>query len=239
MVAGQIPIAATATSVTSSVATLVASFMPAYTGDVTSPAGSTVNTLATGAVTYAKQQNVTAARLIGNPTGSLAAPSEISLGTNLSFAGTVLNATAGAGGLSGMTAGQIPIAATATTVTSSGNLSGAVTTSNSLATTMSANAVATTNITNANVTYAKIQNVTASRLLGNPTGSAAAPLEISLGTNLSFTGTVLNTATGIPRLTVSDIAPGSPTDGDLWFDSVAAKLYIRFNDTSDQWVPVA
>ena len=47
MVAGQIPIAATATSVTSSVATLAASFMPAHTGDVTSPAGSTVNTLPT------------------------------------------------------------------------------------------------------------------------------------------------------------------------------------------------
>jgi hypothetical protein len=47
MVAGQIPIAATATTVTSSTATLAASFMPAYTGDVTSPVGSTVNTLAT------------------------------------------------------------------------------------------------------------------------------------------------------------------------------------------------
>jgi hypothetical protein len=47
MVAGQIPIAATATTVTSSTATLAASFMPAYTGDVTSPAGSAVNTLAT------------------------------------------------------------------------------------------------------------------------------------------------------------------------------------------------
>jgi hypothetical protein len=47
MVAGQLPIAATATSVTSSVATLAASFMPAFTGDVTSPAGGTVNTLAT------------------------------------------------------------------------------------------------------------------------------------------------------------------------------------------------
>jgi hypothetical protein len=47
MVAGQIPVAATATSVTSSTATLAASFMPAHTGDVTSPAGSAVNTLAT------------------------------------------------------------------------------------------------------------------------------------------------------------------------------------------------
>jgi hypothetical protein len=47
MVAGQLPVAASATSVTSSTASLAASFMPAYTGDVTSPAGSTVNTLAT------------------------------------------------------------------------------------------------------------------------------------------------------------------------------------------------
>jgi hypothetical protein len=51
---------------------------------------------------------------------------------------------------------------------------------------------ANANITNSNVTYAKIQNVTAARLLGNPTGSAAAPGEISLGTNLAFAGTVLN-----------------------------------------------
>jgi hypothetical protein len=61
MTAGQVPIAATATTVTSSVPTgtsgnstvvqtnasgnLLAAVMPAYTGDVTSPAGSTVNTL--------------------------------------------------------------------------------------------------------------------------------------------------------------------------------------------------
>jgi len=58
-----------------------------------------------------------------------------------------------------------------------------------LALVLGANTVTTTSITDANVTYAKIQNVAASRLLGNPTGSPAAPSEISLGAGLSFSGT--------------------------------------------------
>lgn len=48
-------------------------------------------------------------------------------------------------------------------------------------------------IANAAVTYAKMQNVAASRLLGNPTGLAAAPAEISLGATLAFSGTALQT----------------------------------------------
>jgi hypothetical protein len=100
---------------------------------------------------------------------------------------------AGSANMSGMVAGQIPVAATATSVTASANLSGdVVSTPTTLATTIQANAITTTKILNANVTYAKIQNVTPSRILGNPTGSAAALSEISLGTNLSFAGTVLN-----------------------------------------------
>ncbi len=53
-------------------------------------------------------------------------------------------------------------------------------------------------IGNSQVTYAKIQNETALTLLGNPTGSAAAPQEITLGGGLAFSGTSL-------------IAPGSVT----------------------------
>lgn len=44
-------------------------------------------------VTYAKIQNVAASRLIGNPTGAPSAPSEISLGTGLAFAGTTIVAS--------------------------------------------------------------------------------------------------------------------------------------------------
>ncbi|MCF8277900.1 MAG: tail fiber domain-containing protein [Flavobacteriales bacterium] len=60
-----------------------------------------------------------------------------------------------------------------------------------------------TTITNSAVTYSKIQNVAASRLLGNPSGSAAAPSEISLGSGLSFSGTSL-TVTGFVTSVTAD-----------------------------------
>lgn len=47
-------------------------------------------------------------------------------------------------------------------------------------------------IASAGVVYSKIQNVAANKLLGNPSGSAAAPSEIALGTGLSFSGSTLN-----------------------------------------------
>ena len=54
--------------------------------------------------------------------------------------------------------------------------------------------LATRQIMDAAITLQKIQNFTAATLLGNPTGTAA-PQLISLGSNLAFTGSVLNTIT--------------------------------------------
>ena len=51
-------------------------------------------------------------------------------------------------------------------------------------------------IANDAVTYAKIQNVTTNRLLGRATAGSGDTEEIVLGTNLSFTGTTLNAASG-------------------------------------------
>lgn len=56
---------------------------------------------------------------------------------------------------------------------------------------ISAGSIVTSMIADAAVTYAKIQNVAAARLLGNPTGSPAATSEISLGAGLAFVGTAL------------------------------------------------
>jgi len=130
----------------------------AGTGDVTWSANSFTTTIAANAVTYAKFQQVAASRLLGDPTGSPANVSEISLGATLAFSGTALQTGAGTGDV-----------------------------------TWSANSFATTVASNA-VTYAKFQQVAASRLLGNPTGSPANVSEISLGATLSFSGTALQTA---------------------------------------------
>lgn len=52
-------------------------------------------------------------------------------------------------------------------------------------------------VPNAGISYARIQNETNATLLGNPTGSPAAPSEITLGSGLSFSGTTLvSTGTG-------------------------------------------
>jgi Repeat of unknown function (DUF5907) len=73
---------------------LPAALMPAHTGEVTSPSGSTVNTIANGAVIYARMQNVSAnSKLLGSgASGAGAPPVELSIGNGLAMTGTTLAA---------------------------------------------------------------------------------------------------------------------------------------------------
>ena len=123
------------------------------TGDVTgSGTGSFAATIANDAVSYAKMQDVTAtSRLLGRATAGSGIIEEIALGTNLSFTGTTLNATGG-GGVSDGDKGDI-------TVSGSG---------------------ATWTIDADAVTYAKIQDVSATdKLLGRSTAGAGVVEEIA------------------------------------------------------------
>lgn len=58
--------------------------------------------------------------------------------------------------------------------------------------TIAAGSVVTSMLADAAVTYAKIQNVATNRLLGNVSGGAAAPQEITIGGGLSVSGTTLS-----------------------------------------------
>ena len=150
---------------------------PTFTGSVTLPAGT---------VTLAEQANLAASSLMGNPTGSPAAPSAITLGTNMSFSGTTLVSSNPGGTVTSVSwtgDGTIFTASADTPVTSSGTLApaslisqvkntflgGPATGSNAAPT---FRVLGTSDIPDNAVTYAKMQATGAgSVLLGNPTGT--------------------------------------------------------------------
>lgn len=72
----------------------------AITGDVSAAANSHATTINPNAVTYAKIQTVTAARLLGNPYNAVSAAAEITLGATLSFSSTTLQTAALTGDVS-------------------------------------------------------------------------------------------------------------------------------------------
>ena len=119
------------------------------------------------------------------------------------------------------------------TIILSGDLIGSGTTS--IDAQLVANAVGTTEIANSNVTYAKLQNTSAARLLGNPTGSAASPSEISLGAGLSFAGSVLSATGAGSGITQADAdlryvnVTGDTMTGNLTISPASGDAMVALN----------
>jgi hypothetical protein len=175
--------------------TLQAAQEPAHTGDVTNSATSLALTIASSAVTLAKQANFAASSLQGNPTGSPAAPSAITLGTNLSFAGTVLNAS-GSGGASLSTANTWTAPQTFTnsdlkllgSSTGANTFTAANSSASNYTTTVPANTGTLAEL-NLAQTYAAVQTFTNSdlALLGSSTGATTFTSGNSSATNYTVT----------------------------------------------------
>jgi hypothetical protein len=79
--------------------------------------------------------------------------------------------------------------------------------------------------------YASLGN----SVVPNPSMSDANKL---LVVNNSGTGYTLSTGSfGNANITISNMAPNSPANGDLWFDDLSGRLYIYYADgSSNQWV---
>jgi hypothetical protein len=75
-------------------------------------------------------------------------------------------------------------------------------------------------ITSGTITYAKIQNVTTNRLLGRATAGSGSTEEITLGPNLVFSGTQLDTSGLQKTITSGTAAPSGGSDGDIYLQYV-------------------
>jgi len=151
----------------------------AFTGDVTKTAGGTATTIASNAVTTAKilDDNVTLAKIANAAANSVLVGSgsagtgtnytEITLGTNLSMSGTVLNATGGGGstptgtGFTHITAGTQDAAA---------------------------KLVDAADINDGQVTLAKMANLATDKLIGRDTAGNGVPESLTVGGGIEFTG---------------------------------------------------
>ena len=123
-------------------------------------------------VTYAKIQNVTDARLLGRSAGSAGDVQEITVGTGLSLSGGALTATATGGAPTGA---QYLVAATDATLTAER----VATNTASVTWDFGTAGQALANVPNGGITYARIQNVSATdRILGRSTAGAGVVEEI-------------------------------------------------------------
>jgi hypothetical protein len=182
-------------------------------GDITVSGGGTVWTIDSSAVTYPKMQNTSAGTVVlGRGTSGAGNVQELTLGANLSMSGTTINAS---GGVSDGDKGDITVSGGGVTWT------------------VDSNAITTAKIADANITFAKIQDSSgASVLLGRGSASGAGDFqEITIGSNLTMSGTTLSASGG----GISDGDKGDITvssSGAVWTIDNNAVTYAKIQDVS-------
>lgn len=140
------------------------------TGDVAAGpgTGSQAATIAANAVTFAKMQTIADQRLVGNVSGATAVPAALTQAQVRTFLGLG-------------TAAFQPSTAFLQVANNLGDVGSAPTARANLGLVAIAASGSGADLTNGTVTYAKIQNVTNSRVLGNVSGAPAAPQELTAG----------------------------------------------------------
>lgn len=165
--------------------TLAAARFPALTGDVTTTAGSVATTIANGSVTLAKQANLAANSIQGNNTGSAGVPLALTAAQTKSLLAITSSDVSGLGALatqSSVTVAQEPARSGGDVTNSAG--SGVLT------------------ILAQSVSYAKMQNVSAtSRVMGRITAGAGSMEEL--------TGTQVTTLLDAFTTTLKGLTPAS------------------------------
>ena len=71
--------------------------------------------------------------------------------------------------------------------------------------------------------------------LGATFGGVVTVATPTLGTHAA-TKAYVDSLTGAPSVPVEDTAPASPSNGDLWFDSVTERIHIYY---SGEWLAIA
>jgi len=71
--------------------------------------------------------------------------------------------------------------------------------------------------------------------LGGTFGGTVTVATPTLSTHAA-TKAYVDSLTGTPSVPVSDTAPASPSNGDLWYDTVTERLHVYYNS---QWLAIA